>query len=625
MAQEAQLVDPRRVALVTDELLGYIRTGGIGTATTFLAIALARIGHDVEVLYYGRAPEDPIDPEWARLYEHAGVRVRMLPERDERVEPPYFERMRRVELALRTDPPDVVVVQDLGAPAYTALRLKQLGLGFESTLFVVFCHGTRRWITEMARKVRVLPGALAVELLEQASVELADVAVSPSAYMLDWMRRQRWRPPEQATVIPLLTRSGATGEPPPARAEIQPGARVERLVFFGRLEERKGLRPFAAGLNMLDPKLLDGVELEFLGRATPAWSPERVEALISETARSALAHITFETELDQHEALARLSRPGTLAVMPSLEDNSPNAVYECLERGIPFIASNAGGPGELIDPEDRAGVLCEPTAEGVAAALGQLLSGERALEPARPAFDNAVSRQRWAEVVALRPREQRPPAELPPVDVIVMRRGQAADVPPGASEWVVCLDEADVPAENLVETLVRAQAASGADVVTCGITFEDGEGGSVQHFFAGDPGGLGVLGDGYGSVALLRRSLLDGVDTRWPVAGDWPLLARLSASGARVVSVPVPLVTRRGRARERDPGDALLVVEHLERELPDSLRSVVRLAAGLAAESQRSSPAHPAGIVGRARHVLRDDGFAELARRTLRRIPRGAR
>src|SRR5207244_9574112 len=43
----------RRVTLVADEALGYVRTGGLGTATTFLSVALARMGHQVELLFTG--------------------------------------------------------------------------------------------------------------------------------------------------------------------------------------------------------------------------------------------------------------------------------------------------------------------------------------------------------------------------------------------------------------------------------------------------------------------------------------------------------------------------------------------------------------------------------------------
>ena len=50
----------RRVTLVAGELLGYVRTGGLGTATTFLSLALARMGHAVDVLYTGAPPSDPV-------------------------------------------------------------------------------------------------------------------------------------------------------------------------------------------------------------------------------------------------------------------------------------------------------------------------------------------------------------------------------------------------------------------------------------------------------------------------------------------------------------------------------------------------------------------------------------
>jgi glycosyltransferase involved in cell wall biosynthesis len=554
--------EPRRITLVTDELLGYTRTGGLGTATSHLALALGQMGHGVELLYAADPPTTALGAEWARLYEAAGVEIRMLARSDATVEPGYFARMLDVERTLAADPPDVVITQDLAAPAYTAIRVRRLGLAFERTLFVVYCHGGRRWITDMARKVRVLPGAHAVTLLEQASVELADAVVSPSAYLLNWMREQGWRVPSKAFVIPHLTRSVIGGEPQAPTATN--GGRVERLAFFGRLEERKGVKPFAMALNTLGPELLTGLELEFVGAATPAWPPERVEALLSDDTRRALREVRFETDLDQPEALARLSRPGTLAVMPSLGETFSNAVYECLEHGIPFLASDAGAPTELVAPEDRDRVLFEPTPNGIAEGLRRALTNGDALRPARPAFDSATAVGRWAEVVKLRPDPR-----TPVVDNI------AAVAPP---DWILLYDEEDVPDDDLVPTLVRAQAASGADVITCGVRLEPG----VERFFLGDPGGLGLLANHYGTVALMRSSLLGDEEKPEDI---WPLLAGLSLEGAKIVSVPRALVTQRKPPADvlSDPTGALRVVHHFEQHLPHGLRYLARLAAGLAA------------------------------------------
>jgi hypothetical protein len=272
--------------------------------------------------------------------------------------------------------------------------------------------------------------------------------------------------------------------------------------------------------------------------------------------------------------------------------------------------------------------LFQPTVEGVAAALQRALVERGALRPVRPAFDEAEVLRAWADVVAtdVRPVAARP--ERPAVDAVVHERGSeealrrclsalgaqtyervnvirssGASVEAarehglrgGAAEWIVFLDEEDVPEPELVEVLVRAQAASGADVVSCGLRCD-----GCEHFFAGEPGGPGVLANGYGTVALLRRSLLGDMAPSWPVVGDhdWPLLARLNAAGASVVSVPLPLVARAAPpgTLEHEPSDALLVVDALEAALPDQLRLLARLAAGLAADVGRSPPPPMRGL-----------------------------
>ena len=574
----------RRVAFVADELLGYAGNG-IGTTTTFVSLALARAGHDVEVLFVGTAPSEPID-QWQALYDDAGVRVRVVPRSEENVEPGVFARQRDLERVLRADPPAVVVVQDLGAPAYTSLRLRRLGLAFEHTSFVVFCHGTRQWITDVSRKVRVLPGAQAVTVLERASVELADAVVSPSEYLANWMRGEGWQLPEQTFVIPHVSRSAATGEAPPAPPG--PGQNgVERVAFFGRLEERKGVRPLVGALNSLEPELLARFDMEFIGRPTAPWPVDHVTSLLSEQTRAALRSLTFETTLDQHEALARLRRPGTLALMPSFEENSPNTVYECLENRIPFIASNVAGIRELVASEDHGRVLFQPTADGIAQALRRSLANGEALRPARAAFDDVDSLRRWEHVLAL-------PAQPP------SPRSGATSV---GSDWVLLQEETDVPEPELVQTLVRAQEVSGADVVSCGVRVD-----GAVHLFPGEPRALGLLANGYGTVCLVRRALLEPGSAE----AAWPLLARLSAAGAKIVSVPIPLVASAAPPANlrTHPTEARQVLNHFEEALPRELRFL--------AELVTRSAAHPSV-------TPRSQGARAFARRAVRRLLDGVR
>jgi hypothetical protein len=300
-------------------------------------------------------------------------------------------------------------------------------------------------------------------------------------------------------------------------------------------------------------------------------------------------------------------------VMPSLQENSPNTIYECLEERIPFIASNAGGVPELIAPDDHARVLFAPTAEGVEAALRHVLADGNVPTPARPAFDRGASFDRWAEVVDMQPNRRTGdgPRVDEQVDVVVVRRHSqeallrcvatledqsyspfeviVADtrqqgLDQGSAPYVLFLDEQDLPEPEMLEALIAARRATDADVVTCGLRL-DGR----LHFFSGEPGGLGAIENAYGNVALLRRFLLGEVEEAPPGARDvdWPLLARLAAAGASLVSVPVPLVRRGAEpgSAEDDPAAALVVVQQFERALPDPTRGAARLAAGLAADA----------------------------------------
>jgi hypothetical protein len=232
-------------------------------------------------------------------------------------------------------------------------------------------------------------------------------------------------------------------------------------------------------------------------------------------------------------------------------------------------------------------MLAEPTAEGIAAALRGALSSQTVPEPARAVVSGAKSLQRWADVIELRPELRAADRQREGMEVAVVDPRDASAVRDTSATFVLFLDQNDVPDEELLELLVRAQARTDADVVTCGLRIRADHGVETLHFFPGDAGGLGALENTYGNVALIRQALLlDDVATEWPPEGDpeWPLLARLVSAGAHIVSIPVPLVTRRTRpgSVERNPTDALLVAQQLERALPEPLRTTARLVGGLA-------------------------------------------
>src|SRR5262245_36061967 len=159
----------KRIAIVTDELLGLSRTAGGGTANTFLAFALADIGHDVHILFAAPIEGTGIAEVWRAEYARRGIAVRSVPPFPRAISPRNASVTYAVRDALRENSPDVVVADDRYGSCYAALRARSLGLEFANTLFVIYCHGTTAWIAEAHRKVRRWPAAFEVEALERAA------------------------------------------------------------------------------------------------------------------------------------------------------------------------------------------------------------------------------------------------------------------------------------------------------------------------------------------------------------------------------------------------------------------------------------------------------------------------
>jgi hypothetical protein len=421
------------------------------------------------------------------------------------------------------------------------------------------------------------------EVAQRACVELADAVVSPSEWLATWLREHRWPLHEPVRVIQNLWQSTALGEP---ASQAPTGTPVRRLAFFGQLREGKGLGVFVDALRKLDAALLDGVEVVFLGHSR-RWTQHKIADALGDDVVGRLAALRVESGLDRTGALDELRRPGTLAVMPSLLENSPYAVAECIEHGVPFLAADVGGTPELVAAEDRGRVLHPPTADAFASALERALRGESGVEPARPARPPEDSLAAWLELIETVEPARRAAA---PVPQRVAHSLEQAD-----AEWLVFVGGDDVPDDGLLDALVAAQAASGADVVTAAVRIGDG-----VRLFLGDPGALGLVENQYGVLGLIRRSLLtDEVLSESP----WVLFARLAARGARIVSIPTPLAEHAG-APTTAP-ERLAVLEAFESAPPDALGDLPQLSATLAAALERAqvdgtAPTPKRGLLRRA-------------------------
>ena len=501
---------------------------------------------------------EPIAPEWEQRYSAANVYVRRL--EPARVRPDFLAPSAAVLAALRDVRPDVVIADDWRGLAFAALRARQVGRGFDDTAFVIYAHGPSRLLAEAARKVPDTVARFGEEVAEKICIELADAVVSPSAWLLEWMREHRWP-------VPGPRRSSRTSG---SRLRSTNGARsgielaVERLAFFGELREGKGIGIFIDSVCALDPALVDGKQPLFLGRESKRWTADRVREALG--ARLA-AQARFETGLDRSAAIRELLRPGTLVVLPTLLENSPYSVAECLEHGIPFVASRVGGLPELVSEADADRVLTEPTAAAFSQAIACALSDGIAPR-ARPTAPDA-SRSAW-----LRSRGRARTDAFRRLASCKTRRPGTWSPRTTWFRTTVCSTRCVRRSRRQGRTPSRPAVRLAHDPRT-------------EHLFLGDPGALGLVENHYGVVGLVRRALLTDIETRWP------LFARLALGGARVVSIPDALAThsdlcRSSRRARRRFGGARAVRTVTRRSYLDLPQLTATLAAASCGERRGS-------------------------------------
>ena len=387
------------VCIVTSELIGPFKNGGVGTAMTGLAETLAGDGLSVTVLYTGAisSPDVALD-SWREHYAARGIELGVVmiddlraitgPLRDRGFGVPWL-----VYRYLREHRFDVIHFNDCCGDGSVALTAKKLGVAFADSLLVVALHSPSRWVLELNQ---VLPTSIilaAFDYAEQLSVKCADVLWSPSRYLLDWIAARDFELPAQTFIqqyaIPQSARKKTTTGPTPPPKEI---------VFFGRLEERKGLRLFCNAVDLLRDDLAQrNIAVTFLGK------PENCAGMpsldyIARRAKAWQFPVRTITDFGQPEALAYLARGDKLAVMPSPFDNSPCTVYEALACSIPFLATRTGGIPELIDEADRDKVLFDDSTDSLRHVLQDAI--EHGGWIANPAMSQDETRRSWTSMHA---------------------------------------------------------------------------------------------------------------------------------------------------------------------------------------------------------------------------------
>ena len=394
------------ICIATEDIVGPVRNGGIGTTYAALAEMLVGIGHNVVILYLrGRDVETGDLDHWVEHYANKGVRFVPVPNyaaiedfrtgADRWMRAPY--NMLRY---LLDNQMDVVHVSEWRGSGYLSLLAKRQGLAFQNTVFIVKTSSPWLWNRLYGSHPLERLEDLAKIYAERRSVELADMVVGGSLYLLRWMASQGYRIPLEFTfvqpnVVSFDHLRALLGNGPELAGGRVP---VDEVVFFGRLEARKGLVTFCHAIKRLVRLGIVPPKVTFMGKegARLTANPDQsVLEYIADESRDWPMPVDVLTSFQQYEAIEYLRVGNRLAVMPSTIENSSLAVYEATICGIPFIATAAGGTPELVDVADGPHVLCQPHPISLAEKIAEALS--LGAYVARPSFDNDANLAAWRE------------------------------------------------------------------------------------------------------------------------------------------------------------------------------------------------------------------------------------
>lgn len=625
---EPQNGRPRAVCLVTEELSGIGGSGGIGAAFYELALVLAEGGATVNILFCPAAAlgEDEMSQLKRRFSQHS-IKLEFLQESVYVEGPSSYEKrsyaVYRHLLDARSY--DYIHFHDYKGLGFFSVKAKKQGQAFAETALVVQLHGPTRWTMEANGAFFVHEDQMKIDFLERGSIADADFVVSPSAYLIQWLRDKGYALPvaERSLVIKnacgKLVREIAGVALPSLGAADRP---VTDIVLFARHEDRKGFAIFCDALDIAEKALRKkNVAVSLLGKFGMVDGQPSGVYLI-DRAKKWSFDIKIRTGFDRTTAaeyLARLENP--VVVVPSPYENSPYTVLEVVAMGLPLISSSGGGGQELI-AQPYPG-MCEMTAEVLAQRLLDVVehgltvpvlaesleeiqgkwmafharAGAEAGARYLPANRNpkvalaithferphklvealiSAARQTYRNleiiVVDDGSRSESTLAALQRIEVMAERLearfirrengylGAARNTAAAATdaEYVCFLDDDDYAFPDMIEKLVAAAIASGADVTNCLnvympesdrariIASLDSKEQRPGYVPMGGPLALAAMENCLGAAtALIRTASLRAIGGYTEIKGvgheDYELFLRLLQAGHSIEILPEPL------------------------------------------------------------------------------------
>jgi glycosyltransferase involved in cell wall biosynthesis len=363
--------------LVTSEYEGIFRNGGIGTYYATLSQKLAAQGAYIILIlcqtqkkFYGESTLPHIHhifsaSEAQQVLELQPVHLAILSQFKEWdwVESESYKILFFIQAiaAHFTKSPMYVEFPELCGLGYRTIQAKRSGLLGKNCTTAVTMHSGQEWLNEAHEKYIIDGGNWLrnVYSYEQYSFENADLAFFPSYFMEAKVKSYGWKTSHAVHLPYFLPIVSPLDKNRPMLAKVSLDIKRQQIpiVFFGRLEERKGLLTFIKAIQQLGEKISQQIYLIFLGKNVPLHStpiqPQDSRQYIQQELGCKFSY-TILSDLFSQEAIALVhDLAPAIVCLTSTQENFPNSSLEMGQLPVSLVVSNTGGFQETLNMIDR--------------------------------------------------------------------------------------------------------------------------------------------------------------------------------------------------------------------------------------------------------------------------------
>lgn len=338
-----------KICIVTTDLQGFIKNGGVGTSNSNLANYLAGT-HDVDILFVHN-PNQEKELEfkiWKNIYKKQKINIISL------FYPPYHidsgflyaTLSYLVYQNLKHASYDQIIFPEMHGLGYYSMLGKQAGTAFYHTKLITMYHGPGEWHVRFNNGLPSSYSELVTYYIEKQSCLISDYLFFATEHAKKSAVEMGYFPDNSdKTQVALYPFNGPSDD----KDFIYKNKKFKEVCFFGRIETRKGIEVFCKAMALLKEQLQQNeIQVTLIGVNGYVNSIDAGDFVKSWIEIHGVK-LKVINDFDKLSAFTYIKKNNVLVILPSIEETMGYTLIECLIDNIPYICSDIASFKEIIN------------------------------------------------------------------------------------------------------------------------------------------------------------------------------------------------------------------------------------------------------------------------------------